>query len=161
MCLGSRSHLLSCIVWRGWSGLWGDGCVECHWRIESAVWILTVFWVCMQSVANVVKRSKSMWFDRLNIWDVCRNGEVAGVSCRGSYRTGSLGENVVWMMAWYCLVCSLNGQYLWICGNASFTIWNTICCNHQKTNCMPQVTNIMLGFEFFDKNYNFVSGINK
>ena len=42
-----------------------------------------------------------MWFGHLGRkivedWGLgCRNVEVAGVSCRGSYRTGRLGENVV------------------------------------------------------------------
>ena len=95
--------------------LWWDGCVECHWRIENACGFLQFFWVCMQSVADVEKRCRSRWFGHLareivDDWGLaCRNVEVAGVSCRSSYRTGTLGENsrvndgmivLAWFAAW-------------------------------------------------------------
>ena len=40
-----RWKLKICIVWKGQSGWWWSGCLECRWRMESEVWICTVSWL--------------------------------------------------------------------------------------------------------------------
>ena len=47
----------------------------------------------------------------------CRNVEVVGGRVRAG--AGRLGENV-YRMTWMSLVCTLNGQCLGICGEASY-----------------------------------------
>ena len=64
-------RLKICIVWRGRSGWSWDKCAECRWRIESAVWICTVFWVY---------RVWRMW------WGVAEMWQVAGVRYKGRNR---------------------------------------------------------------------------
>ena len=61
-------------------------------RIESAVWICTVFWVYTTECAGCGEEWQMRWFGHLECKSVddwvsaCRNGEVAGVRSRGRNR---------------------------------------------------------------------------
>ena len=91
-----------CVVWRGWSGWWWDGCAECRWRIENAVWICSFLGV--QSSADVVRHGRLRWFGALGIWSV----RVWMIGCRSVERWrwqgwdvgGGIGrlDDCVWRM---------------------------------------------------------------
>ena len=98
-----------CKVWRGRNGWWWG--VGCRWRIESAVWICTVFggfrvWLRWWGMVD---------WGGLGIWSVrvemigCRPVEMwwwQGWDVRVG--AGRLGENE-WRMIWRSWVCTLNG----------------------------------------------------
>ena len=93
---------------------------------------------------------------------VCRNVEVAGVSCRGSYRTGRLGENVRandgmivhgLQPEWATFMDMRRILHLKFEKQSAATINKLITCHKSQTLC--SVSN------FFGKNCNFESGINE
>ena len=93
-----------------------------RWRIGSAVWICTGFWVYwawMRWWGGVDWGGSGMWNVRVGMIG-CRPVEMwwwRGLEVR--VERGRLGMNV-WRRIWRCLVCMLNGQCSGICGGASF-----------------------------------------
>ena len=65
----SASYPPICIVWRGWSVWWWDGCVECSWGKESTVRICTAFWVRYSERGWCSEACMADW-GSLGIWSV-------------------------------------------------------------------------------------------